>query len=121
MKLGDNLKELLEQHDMTQKQLAEALDITPAALGNYIRNIREPDYATLIRIADYFHVSTDFLLNHEYRSKITHDEETLLRIFRALSAAQKEIYIEQGKAFIKQNNKKIIVPLSDNQRDKSTP
>ena len=116
MKLGDNLKELLEQHDMTQKQLALELDITPAALGNYIRNIREPDYITLIRIADYFQVSTDFLLSHKYNSPITHDEETLLRIFHSLSAEQKEIYIEQGKAFIKQNNKK---SLSDNQIDKT--
>ena len=110
MKLGDNLKELLEQHDMTQKQLALELDITPAALGNYIRNIREPDYSTLIRIADYFQVSIDFLLSHKYNSPITHDEETLLRIFRSLTAEQKEIYIEQGKAFTKQNCKKQGVP-----------
>ena len=115
MKLGDNLKELLEKHDMTQKQLALELDITPAALGNYIRNIREPDYTTLIRIADYFQVSTDFLFNHKHNSPITHDEETLLRIFRSLSVEQKEIYIEQGKAFIKQNNKKLS---ADSQRDK---
>ena len=115
MKLGDNLKELLEKHDMTQKQLALELDITPAALGNYIRNIREPDYTTLIRIADYFQVSTDFLFNHKHNSPITHDEETLLRIFRSLSVEQKEIYIELGKAFIKQNNKKLS---TDNQRDK---
>ena len=108
MKLGDNLKELLEQHDMTQKQLALELDITPAALGNYIRNIREPDYITLIRIADYFHVSTDFLLSHKNNSPITSDEEMLLRVFRSLSADQKEIFIEQGKVFTRQNNKKLL-------------
>lgn len=113
MKLGDNLKELLEQHDMTQKQLALELDITPAALGNYIRNIREPDYITLIRIADYFHVSTDFLLNHKKNSTITSDEEILLRIFRSLSTEQKEIFLEQGKVFTKHNNKKL---LADNKK-----
>ncbi len=106
MKLGDNIKELLEQHDMTQKQMAEALDITPAALGNYIRNIREPDYRTLLRIADYFDVSTDFLLNHQLPSPISHDEELLLNVFRSLTPEQKELYIEQGKLFIRQNNKK---------------
>ena len=116
MKLGDNLKELIEQHDMTQKQLARKLDITPAALGNYIRNIREPDYDTLIRIADFFHVSIDFLLNHDVDSQTTHEEELLLNIFRSLSIDQRELYLEQGKLFIKQNNKKTSSPL--NAKDK---
>lgn len=116
MKLGDNLKELIEQHDMTQKQLARKLDITPAALGNYIRNIREPDYDTLIRIADFFHVSIDFLLNHYVDSQTTHEEELLLNIFRSLSIDQRELYLEQGKLFIKQNNKKTSSPL--NAKDK---
>ena len=113
MKLGDNLKKLLEQHDMTQKQLAKELDITPAALGNYIHNIREPDYDTLIRIADFFHVSIDFLLGHSIDSQITHEEEVLLHIFRSLSTDQKEFYLEQGKIFIKQNNKKISSHLNE--------
>lgn len=106
MKLGDNLKNLLEQYDITQKQLAQQLDITPAALGNYIRNIREPDYRTLIKIADFFHVSTDFLLGHNIHRQYTGDEEILLHIFRSLNEEQQEFYLEQGKIFIRQNNKK---------------
>lgn len=112
MKLGDNLKLLLEQHGMTQKELAHELDITPAALGNYIRNIREPDYNTLIRISDFFHVSIDFLLGHGTGLLIAHEEETLLNIFRSLSVEQKEFYLEQGKIFIKQNKKKDSHPLN---------
>lgn len=106
MKLGDILKEFLEQNDMTQKELAQALDITPAALGNYVRNMREPDYDTLLKIADYFHVSTDSLLNHTFDSKLTRDEETLLELYRSLNPEQKEFYLEQGKIFIKQNKRK---------------
>lgn len=106
MKLGDNLKFLLEQYGITQKRFAHELDITPAALGNYIRNIREPDYSTLIKISDYFHVSIDFLLGHETELEITHEEETLINIFRTLTAEQREFYIEQGKIFLKQNNRK---------------
>lgn len=118
MRLGDNLKKLLEQHDMTQKQLAKELNITPAALGNYIRNIREPDYNTLIRIADYFQVSTDFLLNHDSVSGISHEEALLLQIFRSLSIEQKEFYLEQGKIFIRQNNKKPLFPSDTEARTK---
>lgn len=104
MKLGDILKEFLEQNDMTQKELAHALDITPAALGNYVRNIREPDYNTLLKIADYFHVSADTLLGHKFDSKLTRDEETLLALYRSLTLEQKEFYLEQGKIFLKQNS-----------------
>ena len=49
---------------MTQKQLANALDLSPSVLGNYIQGTREPDFRTLIRAADYFHVTADFLLDH---------------------------------------------------------
>lgn len=106
MKLGEIIKELLEQHNITQKQLAETLDISPSALGNYIQCRREPDYNTLICIADFFHVTIDYLLNHTAVSALSHDEELLLHIFRSLSAEQKEFYLEQGKIFIHQNAKK---------------
>ena len=60
MKLKKTLKQLLDLHDTTQKQLAEALSLSPSALGNYIQGTREPDYGTLIRIADYFHSNHGF-------------------------------------------------------------
>lgn len=111
MKLGDMIKELLDLHSMTQKQLAEALDLSPSALGNYIQGTREPDYSTLIRIADYFHVTTDFLLDHTVPAassdkKAARREEQLLLIFRSLSNDQQEFYLEQGQIFLRQNRRK---------------
>lgn len=106
MKFGEILKELLEQHNLSQKQLAESLAMSPSALSNYIQGIREPDYNTLIRIANYFDVTTDFLLDHPYESKFSHSEELLVHIFRSLTDDQKEFYLEQGKIFIRQNRKK---------------
>lgn len=111
MKLGEILKELLNLHSMTQKQLAEALALSPSALGNYIQGTREPDYGTLIRIADYFQVSTDYLLDHsvnreDSRKKAAHREELLLCIFRSLTSEQQDFYLEQGQIFLRQNRKK---------------
>ena len=54
MKFGDILRELLEENELTQKQLAQDLNIAPSTLGNYIRNIREPDFETLKIFATYF-------------------------------------------------------------------
>ena len=120
MKLGDILRELLEQHNMTQKQFAQELDITPAALGNYIRNVREPDYHTLIRIADFFNVSIDFLLNHNIETqKTTHDEDILLNIFRSLSVEQRDLYLEQGKLLIRYSSKKRLSRLGIDDKNKT--
>lgn len=112
MKLGNILKELLYLHDMTQKQLANALDLSPSALGNYVQGIREPDYDTLIQIADYFHVTTDFLLDHSQKAECSHEEELLLHIFRSLTNEQQEFYLEQGQIFLRQNKKKDASHLS---------
>lgn len=111
MKLGDILKELLDLHDMTQKQLAEELALSPSALGNYVQGTREPDYSTLIKIADYFRVSTDYLLSHSVKEKAphkeaSHREEILLHIFRSLTEDQQDFYLEQGGIFLRQNRKK---------------
>lgn len=107
MSLGENLRDILDQHNLTQKELATKLSITPSALGNYIQGTREPDYNTLIRLADYFHVTTDFLLGHKVKEDtLTHSEKLLLHLFRTLNREQQEFYLEQGKIFIKQNNKK---------------
>ena len=106
MRFGDILKELLEQHNMTQKECARELDITAAALGNYIHNTREPDFGFLVRIADFFQVSTDYLLDHTTKQQLSHKEELLLHIFRSLTPDQKDIYLGQGQIFIRQNRKK---------------
>lgn len=105
MKFGTILKELLSMQDMTQKQLAAALNLSPSALGNYIQGSREPDYETLIRIADYFHVTIDFLLDHSGEPPISRKERLLLSIFRHLTDDQQEFYLKQGHIFIHQNKK----------------
>lgn len=91
---------------MTQKQLANALDLSPSVLGNYIQGTREPDFRTPIRAADYFHVTADFLLDHHREESLSTNEELLLHIFRSLTLEQKEFYLEQGQIFLRQNRKK---------------
>ena len=60
---GNRLRKLRRNADITQKQLAEFLGITYAAVGKYecLPN-SYPSIDVLIKIADYFHVSIDYLL-----------------------------------------------------------
>lgn len=60
--LGSILRQLRKEKHLTQNQLAERLGVSFSAISMYERNQREPDLKTLKRIANFFHVTTDYLL-----------------------------------------------------------
>ena len=104
MNLGENLRRLIEINGITQKELANRMNIAPSTMGCYVQNTREPDYETLKKLADYFGVSTDFLLGHLTTPTNTQLETYLLHIFRAMNDEQQKIYLAQGEAFIRNAN-----------------
>ena len=55
------LHELRKARGMTQKELSEALGVTIRTVTNYENGSREPNIATLIKLADLFDVSLDYL------------------------------------------------------------
>lgn len=59
------LRALREDSDIKQKEIAEALQIKPNTYNRYECGVNEPDIAMLIKLADYFEVSLDFLLGHQ--------------------------------------------------------
>lgn len=105
MTFGDILRELLEDNNITQKQLANDLNIGATTIGNYIRGFREPDFETLKLLATYFNVSTDFLLNFQPGTTNDHGEDELLHLYRSLPDKQKTLFLEQGKLLVKLNLK----------------
>ena len=106
MSFGEKLRTLIEERDMTQKELAINLNIAPSTLGSYVQNAREPDFATLKAIAEFFNVSVDYLLEKRQNKMYTPQEEELLRIFRSLEAEQRELCLEQCRVFVRLNHKK---------------
>lgn len=60
--IGDILKELRLKRQLTSEQLCERLGIKGGSYRNYERNDRKPDYDTLVKLADYYGVSTDYIL-----------------------------------------------------------
>lgn len=62
MKIGDKIKQLREEINMSRSELAQKIGITYYALSKYETNERQPDYDTLKNIANLFNVSTDYLL-----------------------------------------------------------
>ncbi len=58
---SERLKETRQKRNYTQKNVAEHLGIAERAYQNYEYGNREPNLDTLIKLADYFDVSLDFL------------------------------------------------------------
>lgn len=69
---GNRIKNLREERDMKQEDLAKVLSISPSAVGMYERDEREPNDEITLKLAEYFGVSTDYLLG---KSDIRNPEE----------------------------------------------
>ena len=101
MAFCDRLRTLIEERDLTQKKLAGELQIPASTLGGYVQGTSEPDFETLKLLAQYFSVSTDYLLGFPNDQTRSPREEDLLRVFRSLTPEQQELYLEQGKVFLR--------------------
>lgn len=64
-KFGENVKGLLNERDMTAKQLAKKIGVAAPTITRYINGERMPDINILVLIADYFNCSTDYLFDKE--------------------------------------------------------
>ena len=60
--IGEKIKELREKYNITQKELAEILFVTPQAISRWENGKVEPSLAMVVKIAKYFNVNTDELL-----------------------------------------------------------
>lgn len=67
---GMRLKELRKQKRLSQLKLALDLNMNQNSISRYENGEREADYATLIRLADYFDVSVDYLLERTDNPKV---------------------------------------------------
>lgn len=58
----ERLKAIRNQKKVTQKEVSDALGISPNTYKNYEQGMREPNNEMLCKLADYFSTTTDFLL-----------------------------------------------------------
>lgn len=75
--LGERLAKLRKEKGNTQEEIAKYLGVTRPAYTAYERNTRTPDYELLKKIADYYNVSTDYLLGHETKDIDSMTEEEI--------------------------------------------
>ncbi len=63
--LGKTIKELRSEEGISQRELGVRLNVCNQTVSFWESGQREPDLDTLLKIANYFQVSTDYLLGNE--------------------------------------------------------
>jgi len=61
IKIAENIVALRKKHNVTQEQLAEAINVSPKTVAKWELSISYPNASKLSLIADFFHVSLEYL------------------------------------------------------------
>lgn len=75
MKLGSRIKMLRTQKGLTQEQFSEMFQVSKSNVSKYENGSIEPNYDLLVKIANYFGVSTDYLLGNSSDPELTAKDE----------------------------------------------
>ena len=95
----ENLRKLRTEAGVTQKQLADAISVSQQSINKYENHAVEPDIATLIALADYFHTSVDYLIGNTEINRIiepiapgdlNEEEAVLISQWRRLNEKERE-------------------------------
>lgn len=81
------LRGLMEERKVTQKVLAEVIDMRPQTVSLYITGQSAPDINTLFKIAEYFDVSADWLIGRPDAAKSTSPDAQAAKKYTGLNDA----------------------------------
>lgn len=111
---GKRLKCLREELNMKQSDLAKHFSISPSSIGMYEREEREPNIDLIIKFADFFNTSTDYLLGKTNQKKYEQkdSEQIFFNLFineYHLPTEEQQKQIEEFAKYILRNNRKVQV------------
>ncbi len=118
--LNDNLKKIRKEKNLTQDDVAKFLNVKRQTYGAYERGVSTPDAITLNKLANFFSVTTDHLLDTPLEDKILTNTQAAIMLKKELS--KMGINIEEGKElklilqFI-DSNKKMLKELMKNTKE----
>lgn len=107
------LKELRIERGKTQKDLAVLLSVTQQTYSDYEVGRTNPTPDALVKLADFFEVSTDYLLGREDdfgnvsipAPSMSSDSKELLKIFESLDPMHREQILEYARYFANRSAK----------------
>ncbi len=111
--IGKNIVKLRISRELSQADLGKEIGLTPSAISNIENSISYPSVDTLIRFADYFSVSMDYLLTDKGVKQL---EELQLKsklltaeMFLRAGKLQKGLYEIGNKKYIYEESQKEVI------------
>ena len=95
---GKRLRILRENADINQEKLGKILGLSTSTIGMYEQGRRQPDNDTLIKVAEYFDVSIDYLLGNTDVKKYENPYDDELE--QVLFSKAKELTDDEKKAVL---------------------
>ena len=102
MEIGSNLKKLRTSKGMTQKDLADSLNVSSQAVSRWENNEVEPDISTLSKLSSIFEVPVDAIINGNFEKKddAKQEAEQAAVLAGTIAAAANKASEEQSKKII---------------------
>ncbi|MBO5439541.1 MAG: helix-turn-helix transcriptional regulator [Treponema sp.] len=112
--IGDRIKELRNQNNISQQRLADLLNLTQQAIGKWEKGISEPNIEAIIKMSKIFNVTVSYLIlgEEEADCNITKKEKRILKAYRNKPELQNAVDILLQIENKEENNSsiKIIEP-----------
>lgn len=91
----NRISNLRKQANLSQNDLGKIIGVAQNTLSQWENGLREPDFDSVIKISEYFNVSTDYLLRKE--EDMPDELIVLNRIVRKLSKSNRKKLVEIAK------------------------
>ena len=114
----ERLKELRTSKNLTQTELAKVFGCNQTAIGKYERGELYPNFSLLIKLADFFEVSVDYLIGREDdfgnimvsqstdQAELSSSEKECLQLFSSLGIFEKDSILIQMRALVQSTKDK---------------
>lgn len=106
IKRGQILKELRLNKKLSQQDIADILEVSARAYQKYEYGTAEPNFDNLSKLADFYGISTDYLLGRELPpsstdtleiigidKKVVDDDDEFMRLYSQLPYEAKQIFV----------------------------
>ena len=109
------LKELRSEKNLTQAEVAEAIGTSQRNIGRWENESNEPTADFILRLANFFECSVDYLLGREDdfgnitvktadSFQVSEDEQALVNLYRLLSKVEKVQVTEYTKYLVERKD-----------------
>ena len=100
----EKLKELRKEKGISLKELGSIVGVAECTMSLYENGKRQPDYETLLKLAEYYGVSVDYILRGDDESERLPEELVILnRSARKMSPEKRKQLLEMAKLMFKED------------------